>query len=45
MTVMEPSPSNERRNVRRNAVLLALLAATFYLGFILTGYLRSQGGG
>jgi len=33
----------DKRAVRRNAILLGLLAAAFYAAFVLAQYLRSQG--
>jgi len=34
---------DDKRVVRRNAILLALLAAAFYAAFVLAQYIRSQG--
>jgi hypothetical protein len=34
----------QRRTAVRNAVILAVVAAAFYFGFIFVEYLRSQGG-
>lgn len=39
---MTPEEAEQRRRVRRSAILLGLLAAAFYLGFILATGLRGQ---
>lgn len=41
---MDERTPEQRRGVRRTAILLGLVAVAFYLGFILMEYLRSQGG-
>ncbi len=43
--VNAPSPAEQaerRRRVKRTAVLLGLVAAAFYVGFIVMMYLRGQ---
>ena len=41
---VEPGPQalERRRRVRRTAVLLGLVAASFYIGFMILTYFRSQ---
>jgi uncharacterized membrane protein (DUF485 family) len=35
------SISDQKKNIRRTAILMALVALAFYVGFILLGVLRS----
>jgi hypothetical protein len=37
---MAPGPSEQRRRVRRSALLWALFAAAFYIGFIILTLVR-----
>jgi hypothetical protein len=37
-----PEPSEQRRRVRRSALLWALIAAAFYLGFIVLTLVRGS---
>lgn len=38
---MTPENSEQRRNIRRTALLMTAIAVAFYLGFILMGVLRA----
>jgi hypothetical protein len=38
---MKRDESEQRRNIRRTALIMAGLAVAFYVGFILMGVLRS----
>ena len=38
---MTERDAEQRRNIRRTALIMAGIAVTFYLGFILMGVLRS----
>lgn len=42
MNVTAPHHDERKRNVRRTALGLALLAAAFYVGFIIISILRAQ---
>ena len=42
---MQGNDDERRRNIRRLAILLALVALAFYVGFILLSVYRSSHGG